>query len=238
MAHDDRTWHHRAGPPIYGDLDKFPSSIHEQKGFISVADLEVELETFLHVRCPNANHECPECTRNIGHIDSLIVAVDGACRGNGTAAAQTSACGVFLSRRDDTLNRYWRVNEQYGNPHTNQRAELHAAIGGIDIAMDYVREGGQIYCDNHSGPPCTVKHLVIKSDSAYVVNGITDYVKKWQVNGWRNARGEPVVNQDLWRFLLDRVNEVNNWDAVVSFWHVKRADNQDADYLANFALDN
>jgi len=103
--------------------------------------------------------------------------------------------------------------------------------------MEYIQYGGQVYC-NHPEEPCPVKHLVIKSDSAYVVNGITEWVKKWQANGWRNAKGQPVVNQDLWRTLIDCVDEVNEYDAVVSFWHVKRADNQQADWLANFALDN
>jgi len=105
------------------------------------------------------------------------------------------------------------------------------------MALKYVRSGGQTICV-HSGLPCRVEHLVIKSDSAYVVNGITEYVKKWETNGWRNAKGESVANQDLWRTLIKWVDQVNALDSVISFWHVKRADNQDADYLANFALDN
>lgn len=235
-AHEDKTGHHRAGKPgPEENPDRYPLVSHTEKGYTSVEDLEVFFDDFLHVRCPRARHECPYCERNYCHFDSLIVAVDGACPGNGTAAATTSGCGVYLSPTDVSLNESWRVTETPGYQHTNQRAELRAAIRGINIAMEYIRDGGQVTCD-HPDPACRVKHLVIKSDSGYVVDGITKYVKKWESNGWRNAKGEPVKNRDLWETLGDWVDQVNDSDAVVSFWHVKRIDNQEADELANEAI--
>jgi ribonuclease HI len=36
------------------------------------------------------------------------------------------------------------------------------------------------------------------TDSNYVKNGITSWIKKWKRNGWRTASGEPVKNKHLW----------------------------------------
>ena len=36
------------------------------------------------------------------------------------------------------------------------------------------------------------------TDSNYVKNGITSWIKNWKRNGWRTAAGAPVKNKDLW----------------------------------------
>ena len=70
---------------------------------------------------------------------------------------------------------------------TNQRMEITAAAEALH-AID--------------GP------VTVVSDSTYVVNCFT---KKWYVGwmakGWKNAKKEPVANQDLWRPLIDHVLE-------------------------------
>jgi ribonuclease HI len=46
--------------------------------------------------------------------------------------------------------------------------------------------------------------VTIVSDSTYVVNCFRDrWYVKWQANGWRNSKKEPVANADLWRPLID-----------------------------------
>ncbi|MGP1438193.1 MAG: 3-deoxy-7-phosphoheptulonate synthase [Treponema sp.] len=44
--------------------------------------------------------------------------------------------------------------------------------------------------------------VTIYTDSSYVKNGITEWIKKWKKNGWRSSSNAPVKNQDLW-LLLD-----------------------------------
>ena len=45
--------------------------------------------------------------------------------------------------------------------------------------------------------------VTVYSDSAYVVNAFQQkWLDKWQRNGWRNSKKEPVANQDLWQELL------------------------------------
>jgi len=45
----------------------------------------------------------------------------------------------------------------------------------------------------------------LKTDSQYVKNGITTWIKSWKKNGWRTADKKPVKNQELWEE-LDAVN--------------------------------
>jgi len=70
---------------------------------------------------------------------------------------------------------------------TNNRMELTAAIK----ALEYVNEKNKF------------KKVVIYTDSAYVLGGITSWVNTWQKNGWRTANKKPVLNQDLWQRLSD-----------------------------------
>lgn len=45
--------------------------------------------------------------------------------------------------------------------------------------------------------------IIIYSDSAYVLNGITKWVYGWEKNNWFTSTGESVLNQDLWSALLE-----------------------------------
>ena len=48
--------------------------------------------------------------------------------------------------------------------------------------------------------------LEIVSDSTYVVNCFRDaWWVKWQRNGWKNAKKQPVANVDLWKPLIEVV---------------------------------
>jgi ribonuclease HI len=65
---------------------------------------------------------------------------------------------------------------------TNQRMELLAVLEALN---------------SHQGD------LNIRSDSTYVVNCFRQgWWKKWEANGFRTSKGEPVANSDLWRPLL------------------------------------
>ena len=44
------------------------------------------------------------------------------------------------------------------------------------------------------------------TDSNYLKNGITNWIKSWKKNNWINSQKKPVANQDLWKE-LDNINE-------------------------------
>ncbi len=48
--------------------------------------------------------------------------------------------------------------------------------------------------------------ITIVSDSTYVVHCFRDrWYVKWQSNGWKNSKKEPVANADIWRPLIELV---------------------------------
>ena len=44
----------------------------------------------------------------------------------------------------------------------------------------------------------TGKNIKIFSDSSYLINGITRWIKKWKNNNWKTSGGNKVKNQRLW----------------------------------------
>ena len=40
--------------------------------------------------------------------------------------------------------------------------------------------------------------ISIFTDSKYVKDGITVWIKKWKVNNWQSSNRKPVKNKDLW----------------------------------------
>jgi ribonuclease HI len=80
---------------------------------------------------------------------------------------------------------------------TNQRMELLAVVRALEA---------------NPGP------LSIVSDSTYVVNCFKQgWWRRWRAKGWRNVRGEPVANQDLWRPLVEQVVELRAGEVQLSW---------------------
>ena len=40
--------------------------------------------------------------------------------------------------------------------------------------------------------------ITIFTDSKYVKDGITDWIKKWKLNSWKSSNKKPVKNKDIW----------------------------------------
>lgn len=40
---------------------------------------------------------------------------------------------------------------------------------------------------------------LIRSDSRYVIDGITSWIQGWKKRNWRKADGKPVLNKELWQ---------------------------------------
>jgi ribonuclease HI len=45
------------------------------------------------------------------------------------------------------------------------------------------------------------KDITIITDSKYVLQGITEWIKGWKAKGWIGSNKKPVKNQDLWKRL-------------------------------------
>lgn len=100
---------------------------------------------------------------------------------------------------------------------TNNRMEMTAVCEALDTLNE----------------PCRV---LIETDSEYVKNGITKWIKGWKKHDWKTAAKQPVKNQDLWRRLDEALarHEVE-WKWVKG--HAAHADNNRCDKLARAAAE-
>ncbi|CAJ2506721.1 Uu.00g079070.m01.CDS01 [Anthostomella pinea] len=163
-------------------------------------------------------------------FNHIMVAIDGACRNNGRADARASL-GVYFGKD----NSRWNKSEILpAREATSQRAELCAALRALHLVDSYVaRERNRSVTDGR-----TLEKLVIKSDSDYLVQAMTEWIFTWSENDYRDASGSPVQNADLFRRILTLVGKLDQERKLkVLFWKVPRDENMDADRLANAALD-
>ena len=48
--------------------------------------------------------------------------------------------------------------------------------------------------------------VTLRTDSKYLLDGITKWIKGWQLNGWKAAARKPVKDDDLGRGLADAIS--------------------------------
>ena len=131
---------------------------------------------------------------------------DGACLGNPGPGGW--ACILRFGEKK---------KEMFGSePHTtNNRMEITAAIEGLKVLRE----------------PCEVE---VVTDSEYLKNGITTWIKGWKRNGWKTAAKKPVVNQDLW-MILDDLAAQHELKWTWTKGHADHEDNNRCDELATQA---
>ena len=100
----------------------------------------------------------------------LKIYTDGACSGN---PGKGGWAAIILN---DTYQSSISGSE---SKTTNNRMELMAPI----MALKKIKKKSEI---------------TIFTDSKYVKDGITDWIKKWKVNNWKSSNKKPVKNKDLW----------------------------------------
>ncbi len=155
---------------------------------------------------------------------------DGASRGN----PGRGGWGVYIEMEKDKI--YTAKLSGGQKEATNNQMELTATIE----ALKYARKNLAKMLENDE-----VK-IKIFTDSNYVKNGITTWIKNWEKNNWRTANKKPVLNKELWLELLDLKNLINkklleNNFPEIKFEYVKGhagiKGNEIADELATVAAD-
>ncbi|ATQ41296.1 ribonuclease HI [Caulobacter mirabilis] len=133
----------------------------------------------------------------------VVIYTDGACRGN----PGPGGWGAIL------MSGGHKKEIKGGDPATtNNRMELMAAIQALEAL----------------NKPCKVE---LHTDSQYVKNGVTQWMRGWKAKGWRTADGSPVKNEDLWKRLdLARARHDVDWRWVKG--HAGHEMNERADELA------
>ncbi len=79
--------------------------------------------------------------------------------------------------------------------------------------------------------------VTIHTDSRYVMDGATIWIKKWKANGWKTSDKKPVKNADLWLALEEAAAPHQlSWRWVKG--HSDHVENARADALARAAIDS
>ena len=106
-------------------------------------------------------------------MKEITIFTDGGCLGNPGPGGWAA------------ILRYGSVGKELsgGEPATtNNRMELRAAIESLSTLKE----------------PCRV---TLHTDSQYLRQGITEWIRLWKARGWITATRKPVKNADLWRLL-------------------------------------
>jgi len=99
---------------------------------------------------------------------------------------------------------------------TNNRMELLAVINGLKALK-------------------TASDVTVHTDSRYVMDGATRWLKRWKTNGWKTSDKKPVRNDDLWRALEHAMSAHKvHWRWIRG--HSDHVDNERADALARAAI--
>ncbi len=143
-------------------------------------------------------------------MSSITIFTDGSSRGNpgpGGWGAVVVEDGVNVTEFGGAEKRT-----------TNNRMELMAATKGI------------LHTPKHAD-------ITVFTDSKYLINGITSWIKGWKNNGWITKTKDDVVNKDLWMELDAAVKERSvKWEYVGG--HVGIIGNERCDHIATDFADN
>ena len=142
----------------------------------------------------------------------VIAYTDGACSGN----PGPGGWGVLLQPvKSGSLPKERELSGGESRT-TNNRMEMTAAIKALECLPSSTR-------------------IRVHTDSQYLKNGITDWIRKWRANGWRTASKTPVKNSELWR-RLDELCQVHDVEWIWLKGHAGIEGNERADALARSGM--
>lgn len=146
----------------------------------------------------------------------LMVYTDGACKGNPGPGGWAFA--IFATVYD-TKERYLLHEQAGGVKHTTSiQMELQAAIQ----AMKFLKTNN-------------LSNVTVVTDSEYLHNGITQWIDKWRMKGWKTSKREPVKNKELWLELESLNNKVKRLGSVTWAWSRGHSSNQWNDHVDQLA---
>lgn len=140
-------------------------------------------------------------------MENILIYTDGSSRGNPGPGGWGAI--VATDEQVTELGGFETIT-------TNNRMELQAVFEGLMFAA--------------SLPPLPI---VVRSDSAYVIQGATTWHFGWQKRGWKTMDNKEVSNRDLWEPFLAILKPLSHrlvWENVGG--HIDIPGNERADTIA------
>lgn len=142
-------------------------------------------------------------------MKTIEIYTDGSSLGN----PGPGGWGAVITENDTVLDELGGYEKET----TNNRMELCAVIEALRHVLKH-----------HSQDM-----VIIHTDSAYVLGGVTTWIHSWEKNGWKTANKKAVLNQDLWKDLIALSRECGSrisWQKVKG--HAGVVHNEHADTIA------
>lgn len=136
----------------------------------------------------------------------ITIYTDGSCIGN-PGSGGWAAIIINGKRRDNIFGSKKNT--------TNNQMELMAPIKALELFSKKEK-------------------IKIFTDSMYVKDGITNWIKTWEKNNWKTSKKKEVKNIDLWK----KLNNLSNFHNIKWKWikaHAKNPMNISVDKLAKRA---
>lgn len=201
-----QTWFGPDGAQV--QVQGYPGAVY--KGFAEQSQAEAFIRGDIATprtgpKAVPSKRACPP-ESDLEESDRIVIYTDGGSLGNPGPGGYGV---VIIDDRRREFSAGYRLT-------TNNRMELMGAIVGLQT----VSPGSRV---------------LLYSDSKYLVDGITrGWALKWRRRGWKKSDGQPAMNPDLWKMLLDLCTKRD----VLFRWvkgHAGHPENECCDRLAKAA---
>lgn len=207
--------------PLFFICDHIFCQKEYESEFVAILGLQFLTQNFIRAQSSATGWKFKLPQFPTSHIDELAVHTHGCClyNGHGSSGAPEAPARGGYGIHFPSLPLGWDVYGALvaGDTHTNQKAELTAAIRALQLV--YRR---RIRC----------KSISIYTDSKYAVQGLNEWIPQWRTNDYRTTKNRGVVNADLFRSLDDEVCSLQKFGISVKLNHVPRDKNRKADALS------
>jgi ribonuclease HI len=174
------------------------------------------------------------CGPDAAHRDGIVIAAHGLCRNAATADAR-AAIGLFVGA-GSALNRQLPIPQRPDR--TQHQAELFAGYFALYMAL-HVARYGLVGSDGGRAImyPGRLRQVVVKTDSAYFMRSMTQWLPRWRDVGFPGVQIEQVDNGDFFLELDILTLELEDASVQVFFWLVPPELNTMAAEMARLALE-
>lgn len=166
-------------------------------------------------------------------LQSFIIYTDGSCIG--TPSHRIGGWAYLIEPAGIE-------NSGHCNSTTNNRMELSACIEALAAFSSVNAFAAFSSVDAlaafSSQSACVARKIILRTDSRYIIDGLSSWLPAWKRNGWRTTAKGPVKNIDLWLLLDSAVTAVRAIADLSFEWvkaHAGIPGNERVDFLAKSA---